>query len=66
MHASVRFLAGGVFPLSALLGGGLAQNFGVQTVLVLAAVIGALAWLWVGRSAVSGLNRSNPPSRTRS
>ena len=66
MHASVRFLAGGVFPLSALLGGGLAQNFGVQTVLVLAGVIGALAWLWVGRSAVSGLNRSNPPSRTRS
>ena len=65
MHASVRFLAGGVFPLSALLGGGLAQRFGVQTVLILAGMIGAVAWLWVGRSAVGRLDRSNPPSRTR-
>ncbi|WP_424952063.1 MFS transporter [Deinococcus sp.] len=52
MHASVRFLAGGVFPLSALIGGALAQRYGIPAVLLLAALIGASAWLWVARSDV--------------
>lgn len=47
MHASVRFLAGGEFPLSTLLGGALAQRFGLQTVLLLAGITGSAAWLWV-------------------
>ena len=57
MHASVRFLAGGVFPLSALLGGALAQHFGIPAVLLLAGLTGITAWLWVRRSGLRGWRR---------
>ena len=56
MHASVRFLAGGVFPLSALLGGALAQRFGIPAVLLLAGLIGSAAWLWVRRSGLQRMD----------
>lgn len=59
MHASVRFLAGGVFPLSALLGGALAQRFGLQTVLLLAGITGSAAWLWVRGSGLQRVEAVN-------
>lgn len=57
MHASVRFLAGSVFPLRALLGGALAQHFGIPAVLLLAGLTGITAWLWVRRSGLRGWRR---------
>ena len=59
MHASVRFLAGGVFPLSALLGRALAQRFGLQTVLLLAGITGSASWLWVRRSGLQRVEAVN-------
>jgi MFS family permease len=52
MHASVRFFAGGVVPLGALLGGVLGQGFGVKAALLLAGLIGWSAWLWLWRTGV--------------
>jgi MFS family permease len=52
MHASVRFLAGGVFPLAALLGGWTGQRLGIPVVLLLAGGIGSVAWLWVWRAGL--------------
>ena len=53
----IGFLAGGVFPLSALLGGALAQHFGIPAVLLLAGLTGITAWLWVRRSGLRGWRR---------
>lgn len=52
MHASVRFFAGGVVPLGALLGGLLGQRFGVGIALGAAGVVGFGAWLWLWRTGV--------------
>lgn len=56
MHASVRFFAGGVVPLGALLGGLIGQQFGVNTALVVAGLVGFGAWLWLWRTGVSGVH----------
>lgn len=52
MHASVRFFAGGVVPLGALLGGLIGQRFGVNAALLLAGLVGFSAWLWLWRTGV--------------
>lgn len=55
MHASVRFFAGGVVPLGALLGGFVGQQFGVGGALLLAGGVGFSAWLWLWRTGVPGV-----------
>lgn len=52
MHASVRFLAGGVVPLGALIGGLVGQRFGTQAALLAAGVVGFAAPLWLWRTGV--------------
>ena len=51
--------AAGVFLLSTLLRGALAQRFGLQTVLLLAGITGSAAWLWVRRSGLQRVKAVN-------
>lgn len=65
MNASVRFLAGGVVPLGALLGGVLGENLGLTVTLVIAGVIGLLAASWLIFSPVLKLYELPPPPVNR-
>ena len=53
MNATIRFLAGGMYPLGALCGGLLAEHWQTQSILLLAGIITALGVLWVIFSPIS-------------
>lgn len=55
MNATMRFLVWGTMPLGGLLGGALGETLGLRTAILLSAVGGAFAFLWVLLSPVRGL-----------
>ncbi|WP_168733641.1 MFS transporter [Deinococcus sp. Arct2-2] len=60
MHSVIRFLAGGMFPIGALLGGLLGQRFGQTPALLIAGAVGSASALWLLRSAVPALHHRLP------
>lgn len=56
MNASMRFVVWGVMPLGSLLGGVLGGAIGLRSTLIVAAVGGLLAPLWILRSPVRSLS----------
>jgi MFS family permease len=58
MNASMRFIVWGTIPLGSLLGGSLGQVLGLRPTLLVMAVLGLLAPLWVAFSPVRRLPRN--------
>ncbi len=63
MNATMRFLVWGTMPLGALLGGALGEGIGLRPTLVVAAVGGQFAVLWVLFSPVRSLRELPSPAR---
>jgi len=61
LNASMRFLVWGTLPLGSLFGGFLASVFGVRTAILLMAIVGLAAFLWVFLSPVRGLRTIPEP-----
>jgi MFS family permease len=55
MNATVRFIAGGVVPLGALVGGAIGTAYGVRAALLVGAVGAASAFMWLWASPVRAL-----------
>lgn len=58
MHAVIRFLAGGMFPVGAVLGGWVGQRLGGPGALLVAGVVGSLGTLWIVCSGVPRIVRA--------
>jgi len=61
MNATMRFLVGGTVPLGGLAGGALGELLGLRPAMIVAAVGGLLAFLWVLASPVRALQRMPEP-----
>ncbi|MDI3340774.1 MAG: MFS transporter [Sphaerobacter sp.] len=62
MNASMRFIVWGTMPLGSLLGGALGGALGLRPTLLVAALGGTLAFLWVWHSPVHTLQTQPPPA----
>ncbi len=61
MNATMRFLVWGTMPLGGLAGGALGELLGLRPAMIVAAVGGLLAFLWVLASPVRALQRMPEP-----
>lgn len=64
MNATMRFMVWGTLPLGGLLGGVLGEAIGVRATILVAAVGGCLAFLWVFASPLRTMRELSVSSRT--